>query len=82
MRLRTLETNAGTVLVLDGLTGEQAAKASAEARVCWTDRDVRPYLLCLVGDVEIPESDNYHPPASAKPGNPLIERLRRQGVSL
>lgn len=80
MRLRVLETEAGTVLVIDGLTREQAAYPPTVEKA-WIDRENRPFIIGLIGDVEIPESDNFYPPLievrDQDPDFPLDRRFER-----
>lgn len=70
MRLRVLETNAGTVLVLDKIDDIDDVDAAMNA---WTDREgPRPFVLAYPGEVEIPlpddrfqrwyQGDYYSPP--------------------
>lgn len=82
MRLRTLETNAGTVLVLDQAPEEFIDVAPLTLTDPWAGCEGAPLVMAFKDAVEIPESDNYHPPRDAKPDNPLVESLRRRGVSL
>lgn len=53
MRLRVLETEAGTVLVLDGLTEQRMSRIAGMTR----PNGEAPYVLGIVGDVDIPAVD-------------------------
>lgn len=56
MRLRVLETEAGTVLIFDRLTLEECRTIPALGSG-WMDRDDRPFVLGASGEIEIPEVD-------------------------
>lgn len=55
MRLRKLETNAGTVLVFDQLTPAEAQAPALTEQ--WDGREPRPFVIAVVGDLEIPSLD-------------------------